>query len=149
MHTRKPMAAKTRRYATKKDMQKKSTVKAARRLPFAQVVQNLLPLVGLMRNMSREGGTTARNPKLILTGSGLELCFSDADTPSTHSAQSPDRIAEMERSLKLLTATVDSLSAAVKLNEEMLEALVDSLTATDDLSFGQSELALGPKNLAS
>jgi hypothetical protein len=31
----------------------------------------------------------------------------------------------------------------------MLEALVDSLTATDDLSFGQSELALRPKNLAS
>ena len=149
MHTRKPMAAKTRRYARKKDMQKKSTVKAAPRLPFAQVMQNLLPLVGLMRNMSLEGGPTARNPKLILTGSGLELCFSDAGTPSTQSAQPPDRLAEMERSLKLLTTTVDSLSAAVKLNEEMLEALVDSLTATDDLSFGQSELALGPKNLAS
>jgi len=102
-----------------------------------------------MRNMSLEGGPTARNPKLILTGSGLELCFSDADKPSTQSAQSPDRLAEMERSLKVLTATVDSLSAAVKLNEEMLEALLDSLTATDDLSFGQSELALGPKNLAS
>jgi hypothetical protein len=31
----------------------------------------------------------------------------------------------------------------------MLEALVDSLIATDDLSFGQSDPALGPKTLAS
>jgi hypothetical protein len=79
----------------------------------------------------------------------LELCISAADKPSTQSAQSPDRLADLERSLNLLTTTVNSLAAAVKLNEEMLEALVDSLTATDDLSFGQSELALGPKNLAS
>ena len=49
----------------------------------------------------------------------------------------------------IVTTTVDSLSAAVKLNEEMLDALVDSLTATDDLSFGQSDLQLGPKTLAS
>jgi len=143
------MAAKTGRYARRKSLQKKSAPKPPSRLPFGQVMQNLLPLVGLMRNISLEGGPTARNPKLILTGSGVELCFSAADTPSTQSTQSPDRLAEMERSLKLLTTTVDSLSAAVKLNEEMLEALVDSLTATDDLSFGQSELALGPKNLAS
>ena len=142
------MAAKTG-YAKRKSVQKQSVPKPPSRLPFSQLMQNLLPLVGLMRNISLEGGPTARNPKLILTGSGLELCFSAADTPSTQSAQSPDRLAEMERSLKLLTTTVNSLSAAVKLNEEMLEALVDSLTATDDLSFGQSELALGPKNLAS
>ena len=111
MHTRKPMAAKTGRYARKKNVQKKSAVKPPSRLPFGQVMQNLLPLVGLMRNMSLEGGPTARNPKLILTGSGLELCFSAADTPSTQSAQPPDRLAEMERSLKLLTTTVNSLAA--------------------------------------
>ena len=148
MHQRKAMAAKTG-YAKRKSVQKQSVPKPPSRLPFSQLMQNLLSLVGLMRNISLQGGPAARNPKLILTGSGLELCFSAADTPSTQSAQSPDRLAEMERSLKLLTTTVNSLSAAVKLNEEMLEALVDSLTATDDLSFGQSELALGPKNLAS
>ena len=149
MHERKPMAATTGRYARRKSAQKKSAPKPPSRLAFGPIMQNLLPLVGLMRNISLEGGPAARNPKLILTGSGLELCFSDADKPSTQSAQSPDRLAEMERSLKVLTATVDSLSAAVKLNEEMLEALVDSLTATDDLSFGHSDLALGPKTLAS
>jgi hypothetical protein len=143
------MAAKTGHYARRKSAQKNSAPKPPSRLPFGPVLQNLLPLVDLMRNMSLEGGATARNPKLILTGSGLELCFSAADTPSTQSAQPSDRLPEMERSLKLLTTTVNSLAAAVKLNEEMLEALVDSLTATDDLSFGQSELALGPKNLAS
>ena len=162
MHQRKAMAAKTG-YAKRKSVQKQSVPKPPSRLPFSQLMQNLLPLVGLMRNISLEGGPTARNPKLILTGSGLELCFSGQDTPSTQPAPSPDRLAEMERSLKLLSArvgameerhgyhatTVDSLSAAVKLNEEMLEALVDSLTATDDLSFGHSDLALGPKTLAS
>jgi hypothetical protein len=157
------MADRTGRYARKKNVQKKPIVNRASHPPFGQIVRNLLPLIGMMRNMSLEGGAAARNPKLILTGSGLELCFSGQDTPSTQPAPSPDRLAEMERSLKLLSArvgameerhgyhatTVDSLSAAVKLNEEMLEALVDSLTATDDLSFGHSDLALGPKTLAS
>jgi hypothetical protein len=149
MRMRKTLAAGTRRYATKKNVPKRSTVKPASRLPFGQVMQNLLPLVGLMRKMSLEGGATSRNPKLILTGSGLELSFSTPDTPSTLPEQSIDRVAEMERSLKLLATTVDSLGAAVKLNEEMLESLVDSLTAADDLSFGQSDLPLGPKTLAS
>ena len=117
--------------------------------PFEQIMRNLLPLVGLLRKMSLEVGAAARDPKLILSGSGLELCFSDAVTPSTQSERPPDRLAEMERSLKQLTATVDSLSAALKLNEEMLEALVDSLIATDDLTFGPSEPSLGPKTLAS
>jgi hypothetical protein len=160
---RKTLTAGTRRYATKKNVQKKSTRKPASHTSFKQIMQNLLPLVGLMRKMSLDGGTTAPNPKLILTGSGLELCFSGLETPSVQAAPSPDRQAEMERSMKLLSArvgamedrqsyhgtTLDSLVAAVKLNEEMLEALVDSLTAADDLSFGQSDLPLGPKTLAS
>ena len=156
------MAAGTGRYARKKHVRKKPILDPAHP-PFGKIMQDLLPMVAMMRNMGLEGGATARNPKLVLTGSGLELCFSDADSPSTQPAQSPDRLAEIERSLKLLSArvgameerqsyhasTIDALAAAVKLNEEMLEALVDSLTATDDFSFGQSELALRPKNLAS
>ena len=149
MQTRKPMAAKTRRYAGKKNAQKKAIADPASHAPFEQIVRNLLPLVGLLRKMSLEAGAATRDPKLILSGSGLELCFSDAGTPSTPPERPPDRLAAMERSLKRLTTTVDSLSAALKFNEEMLEALVDSLIATDDLSFGLSEPALGPKTLAS
>jgi hypothetical protein len=54
----------------------------------------------------------------------------------------------MERTLALLATTVDSLGAAVKLNEDMLETLVNSLTSADDL-FGPPQLPLGPKTLAS
>jgi hypothetical protein len=113
--------------------------------------------------MKLESGTAARNPKLILTGSGLELRLSGLDTPTAQAAPSPDRLAEIERSLKLLSArvgaledrhsyygtTLDSLVGTVKLNEEMLEALVDSLTAADDLAFGQPNLPIGSKTLAS
>jgi len=143
------MAASTRRYAAKKNLRKKSTADSASRGPFDQIMRNLLPLVGLLRQMSQEVGAAARDPKLIVSASGLEVCFSDAVTPPTQSERASDRLTEMERSLKMLTATVDSLSASLKLNEEMLEALVDSLIATDDLSFGQPDPALGPKTLAS
>jgi hypothetical protein len=126
-------------------------------------MRNLSPLVGLMRNMSTEGGATAGNPKLILTGSGLELRLSGREAESPDALRQADRLAELERSLKLLgarivqveeqlssqTAIIDSLRAGVKVNEEVIEALVDSLTMTDDLSFGQPDLTLGPKTLAS
>jgi hypothetical protein len=116
-----------------------------------------------MRNMSTEGGATAGNPKLILTGSGLELRLSGREAESPDALRQADRLAELERSLKLLgarivqveeqlssqTAIIDSLRAGVKVNEEVIEALVDSLTMTDDLSFGQPDLTLGPKTLAS
>ena len=160
---RKKLAPRARSYTTKRNLQGKSTPKPASHASFKQIVQNLLPLVGLMRNMNLEGSTAARNPKLILTGSGLELCLSGPEKPATQAAPSPDRLAEIERSLKLLSArvgaledrhsyygtTLDSLVGAVKLNEEMLEALVDSLTAADDLAFGQPNLPIGSKTLAS
>ena len=83
MRMRKPLARQDQALRNKEKRCSRSPPASQRRTPpFKQIMQNLLPLVGLMRNMSLEGGATARNPKLILTGSGLELCFSDPDTPS-------------------------------------------------------------------
>jgi hypothetical protein len=128
--------------------------------PFEQGMQTLFSLVGLMRNMSADGGGPA-NPKLILSNSGLELRVSP--TEASASPESADRLSDMERSLKLFSdriarleeqlgsqnAELDSLRAAVKQNEELMEALVDSISMMDDLSCGKVEMSLGSKPLAS
>ena len=114
-----------------------------------------------MRNMSPDGASAAANPKLILSSSGLELRVSPTEPAAT--PESADRLADMERSLKLLSdrigkmeeelgsqnAELDSLRAAVKQNEELMEALVDSISMMDDLTFGKADMALGSKPLAS
>src|SRR5664279_3722296 len=63
--------------------------------PSGLAMQSLLSLVGQMRNMAPDGSGTALNPKLILTGTGLEISFSRlpgsgaaADSPGA--AESPD-----------------------------------------------------------
>jgi uncharacterized coiled-coil protein SlyX len=149
--------------------------------PSGLAMQSLLSLVGQMRNMAPDGPGTALNPKLILTGSGLEIRFSEpagggAVPASPEAEDSADRLAAIERTLKLLSArisrmdasvsqsileleaqlgsqseVVESLRAAVQQNEEMLETLADSMNIVDDL--GQSdlgpELVLGPATIAS
>jgi uncharacterized coiled-coil protein SlyX len=131
--------------------------------PFGQAMQSLFALVGQMRNISPDAAGTSPNPKLILSSSGLELRLSGQE--STGASESTDRLAEMERGMKLLIAriakleeqlgaqnqVIDSLRTAVQQSEEMMDTLVDSMDMIDDL--GQSdlglELMLGPKTLAS
>jgi uncharacterized coiled-coil protein SlyX len=147
--------------------------------PSGLAMQSLLSLVGQMRNMAPDGSGTA--PKLILTGTGLEIRFSGlpgggAAAESPEAEESPDRLAAIEHTLKLLSArlsrmdafvsqsileleeklgsqseVIDSLRAAVQQNEEMLETLADSMNIVDDL--GQSdlrpELALEAETIAS
>jgi hypothetical protein len=149
--------------------------------PSGLAMQSLLSLVGQMRNMAPDGSGSTLNPKLILTGTGLEIRFSGlpgggAAAESPESEESPDRLAAIEHTLKLLSArlsrmdglvsqsileleeklgsqseVVDSLRAAVQQNEEMLETLADSMNIVDDP--GRSdlgpELVLGPKTIAS
>jgi uncharacterized coiled-coil protein SlyX len=178
------MDAKNRSYSRRQNVRQKAAAKPApaadQGAPPGLAMQSLLSLVSQMRKVAPDGSGTALNPKLILTGSGLEIRFSGtADaTPaeSPEAEQSPDRLARMERMLKLLSArisrmddsvsqsileletqlgsqseVVDSLRAAVQQNEEMLETLADSLNIMDDL--GQSnlgpELVLGPATIAS
>jgi uncharacterized coiled-coil protein SlyX len=180
------MDFKTRTYARRKNVHQKAAAKPApaadQGTPPGLAMQSLLSLVSQMRKGAPDGSGTALNPKLILTGSGLEIRFSGAgaadpataESPETE--QSPDRLARMERTLKLLSArisrmddsisqsileletqlgsqseVVDSLRAAVQQNEDLLETLADSMNIMDDL--GQSvlgpELVISPATLAS
>jgi uncharacterized coiled-coil protein SlyX len=149
--------------------------------PSGLAMQSLLSLVGQMRNMAPDGSGTSLNPKLILTGTGLEIRFSglpagEAAAESPGAEESPDRLAAIEHTLKLLSArlsrmdafvsqsileleeklgcqseVVDSLRAAVQQNEEMLETLADSMNIVDDLGRADlgPELVLGPETIAS
>jgi uncharacterized coiled-coil protein SlyX len=175
------MDASSRTYARRKNVHKKV---AAKPVPVPAVegaappglaLDSLLSLVGQMRSMAPGGPATALNPKLILTGSGLEIRFAGqagegvaAEAPEV--GESSDRMAKMEQTLKLLAAriskmdasvsqsilaleaqlgsqaeVVEALRAAVQQNEEMLETLADSMNIMDDL--GSSDLGpdLGPE----
>ena len=97
---------------------------------------------------------------MILTASGLELRYGSPESPL---AERSDRMAGLESSLKLLgervakmeeelgfqTTELASLRSSVKQNEELIEAVVDSISMVNDLSFGQDDLMLRPKSLAS
>ena len=179
------MDTRTRTYAKRKNVHQQVAARpvpaaaAEEGTPSGLAMQSLLSLVGQMRNMAPDGSGTA--PKLILTGTGLEIRFSGlaggaAAAESPEAQESPDRLAAIEHTLKLLSARisrmdasvsqsileleeklgsqseiVDSLRAAVQQNEEMLETLADSMNIVDDL--GQAdlgpELVLGPETIAS
>ena len=162
MEASKTMAERTGIYARRKQVPGRVPVKTAPELatPLGQAMQTLCSVASLMGNASPQGGTSA-NPKLILTSTGLELRFANTESPAA--AEPSDRLAEMQRDLKLLatrigkieeqlgsqSAVVDSLRAAVQQNEEILETLVDSVHLMDELSVAQPELAIGTKTLPS
>jgi uncharacterized coiled-coil protein SlyX len=176
------MNIKPRTYSRRKNVHQKASAKPApaadEGAPSGLAMESLLSLVGQMRKMAPGGSGPATNPKLILTGSGLEIRFSGAaaaaESPETE--ESSDRLARMERTLKLMSArisrmddtisqsileletqlgsqseVVDSLRAAVQQNEDLLETLADSMNIMDDL--GQfdlgPELVLPPAAIAS
>jgi uncharacterized coiled-coil protein SlyX len=176
------MNIKPRTYSRRKNVHQKASSKPApaadEGAPSGLAMESLLSLVGQMRKMAPGGSGPATNPQLILTGSGLEIRFSGAaaaaESPETE--ESSDRLARMERTLKLMSArisrmddtisqsileletqlgsqseVVDSLRAAVQQNEDLLETLADSMNIMDDL--GQSdlgpELVLPPTAIAS
>ena len=123
-------------------------------------MQTLFSLVGLMRNMSPDGSSGAANPKLILTNPDWNCASPQPNRrdpgvvgPSVrHGALTQavsDRIGKMEEELGAQNTELDSLRAAVEQNEELMEALVDSISMMDDLTFGKGEKALGSKPLAS
>src|ERR1035438_4830332 len=78
------MDTKTRTYARRKNMHQQVAARPApvpaaaaeEGAPSGLAMQSLLSLVGQMRNMAPDGSGTSLNPKLILTGTGLEIRFS-------------------------------------------------------------------------
>ena len=159
-----PMSAKTETYETNTLQQKEITSKAvppaAEGASLEQAMQRLFSLVGLMRDMTPPGAAAGLSPTLILTASGLELRYGSPESPL---AERSDRLAGLESSMKLLgeriakmedelvfqTTELASLRASVKQNEELIEAVVDSISMANDFSFGQDDLLLRPKTLAS
>ncbi len=159
-----PKSAKTESYETKTLQQKETTSRAVpsavESASLEQAMQRLFSLVGLMRDMTPPGAAASLSPTLILTASGLELRYG---SPESSSAERSDRLAGLESSLKLLgeraakmeeelafqTTELASLRASVKQNEELIEAVVDSISVVNDFSFGQDDLLLRPKTLAS
>lgn len=158
------MAAKTETYELNtlldKEANSKAVLPAAEGASLEQAMQRLFSLVGLMREMTPPGAAAALSPTLILTASGLELRYG---SPESSSADRSDRLAGLESSVKLLservaklegelafqTTELASLRASVKQNDELIEAVVDSISMGNDLSFGQDDLLPRPKTLAS
>jgi hypothetical protein len=149
------MAAKTQIDETTTLQRKETTSKAAppaaEGASLEQAMQRLFSLVGLMRDMTPQGAGAGLSPTLILTASGLELRYGSPESPST--PERPDRLSErlakLEEELNFQSTELASLRASVKQNEELIEAVVDSISMVNDLSFGQDDLALRPKTLAS
>ncbi len=157
-------AAKTETYQINTLQQKETNSKAvppaAEGASLEQAMQRLFSLVGLMRDMTPPGAAAGLSPTLILTASGLELRYG---SPESSPAERSDRVAGLESSVKLLgervaklegelafqTTELASLRDSVKQNEELIEAVVDSISMGNDLPFGQDDLVLKPKTLAS
>jgi hypothetical protein len=143
---RKPMAFQSKPNDVQMDTAVNAAPPAEDGAPLGQALQSLFALVGQLRTMTPEGAGASLNPKLILTGSGLELRLSGPE--SSAASESPDRLGEIERGMKLLSAriakmeeqlgsqnvVVDSLRVAIEQNEEMMETLVDSMSLADDLA---------------
>jgi hypothetical protein len=158
------MAAKTKTDQTDTLQQKEITSKArppvAKGAPLEQAMQRLFSLVGLMRDMTPPGASAGLSPTLILTASGLELRYGSPESPLAERSDPlaglesslkliGERVAKMEEELAFQTTELASLRASVKQNEELIEAVVDSISVVNDFSFGQDDLALRPKTLAS
>ncbi len=88
----------------------------------------------------------AVNPKLILTGSGLEICFGGSQEDLNTLRQAT---AKLEESLAQALSQLETLRAAVQKNEEIMDTLVDCLHLTDDFSIGEPELLFEPESLVS
>ena len=136
------MNIKPRTYSRRKNVHQKASAKPApaadEGAPSGLAMESLLSLVGQMRKMAPGGSGPATNPKLILTGSGLEIRFSGAaaaaESPETE--ESSDRLARMERTLKLMSARIsrmdDTISQSILELETQLGSqseVVDSLRA--------------------
>jgi uncharacterized coiled-coil protein SlyX len=92
--------------------------------PFGQAMQNLFSLAGMMRNMAPEGAAPGVNPKLVLTGNGMEIRFSGPGTEtqeaaeSVESPESGDRLANVERTLRTLSARIAKIEKAPGSSQE-------------------------------
>src|ERR1019366_9396437 len=120
------MDTKTRTYARRKNMHQQVAARPApvpaaaaeEGTPSGLAMQSLLSLVGQRRNMAPDGSGTSPNPKLILTGTGLEIRFSglpagEAGAEPPGGGESPTPLPAIEHTLKLLSARLSRMDAFV------------------------------------
>jgi hypothetical protein len=128
--------------------------------PLAAGIQSLFSLVSLMRTMNTEPAGSPVNPKLILSGSGVEVRFADEKLqPGTseewHNRMERDlrdlreanaslvrTVSELEGKLATQVLEVAVLRASVDQNEQLMETLVDSINLVDDLGDAKLGTAL-------
>jgi len=105
-----PMAAKNT-YAKKKSDPRRVAPKPLAMTPedpapVAAGIQSLFSLVSMMRTMNAEPAGSPLNPKVILSGSGVEVRFADSngrvESVPAEMQVSPDQLQRIERSLKVL-----------------------------------------------
>ncbi len=162
VEVKKPMAAKNT-YARKKSgarwVAPKPVAAPENSAPMAAGIQSLMSLVSMMRTMNPEPADSPLNPKLVLSGSGVEVSFAEQKPPAGVSEESLNKIekelkelrqanatlartvSELEGKLRTQGETVESLRVAVEQNEQMMETLVDSMNMMDDLG----DAGLGPE----
>jgi len=119
--------------------------------PIADGIQSLLTLVSSMRTMTPESADSPRNPKVILSSSGVEVRFAEEMEQTGGSVEWYNRVdkeltelrevnatlartvSELQGQLKTQSNAMETLRAFVEQNEQMMETLVDSMNLVDDL----------------
>ena len=120
-------------------------------LPFAEALQGLLTLTEMMRSMrTSDGSKGAVEPMIILSSGGIEMRMTAAEpvigrphAGGTAEPAPPDWLARIEKSLESVAKdlrhlketvqtqaeSIESVRAAVAQNEQMVESIVESLSA--------------------
>ena len=119
--------------------------------PIADGIQSLLTLVSSMRTMTPESADSPRNPKVILSSSGVEVRFAEEMEQTGGSVEWYNRVdkeltelrevnatlartvSELQGQLRTQSSAMETLRAFVEQNEQMMETLVDSMNLVDDL----------------
>lgn len=126
--------------------------------PMVAGIQSLFSLVSMMRAMNSEPAGSSLSPKVVLSGSGVEVRFEEQKEATGSSEAWLNRIekelkelrqanlalshtvSELEGKLGTHSETVEALRVSVQQTDQMMETLVDSMNIMDELS----DAGLGP-----
>ena len=128
-------------------------------LPFAEALQGLLTLTEMMRAMRAPDGTTGSvEPMIILSPAGIEMRMAASEPVQGRAQQaggdsqapSPDWLARIETGLEAVrqstaklegtlqsqAESIETMRAALVQNEQLVESIVESLSAGDGINAG-------------
>jgi len=128
-------------------------------LPFAEALQGLLTLTEMMRSMRAPDGTKGSvEPMIILSSAGIEMRMAASEpvqgkpqaAGGKSEAPSPDWLARIENTLEAVrqstrnleerlesqAESIETMRAALAQNEQLVESIVESLSAGDGVNAG-------------